>query len=379
MAVPTAGRVYCNLGDVTNIAVTRGDVLRLHARHQLRDRGHGPGARRARRPDARPRSAVADPRRPRDPGRHRSRATPRSSRPPARRSPPAPRSSATSSAVRSSTTAPWRTRFASRAWSLAGTGTTIPGLVDGLRRELPLPIGAVTARRPDRCRRGRGRPPDALLRAGAGGVGRAPAEPDSTRRSDAASSLRCGPECSPTRSSARWRWCCWASSAWSWPATRSTSRRPSWRVSRPPRWRPSSARRSSPLTARSRHLPRRRTETVDSLAQSRFDWERVMRELALVIPEDVWLESLTGTVAPGVTVDAEGAGDDHDRSLGRRPLAADQRLRHRAGGGGRVRRVAQGHRRRHPRRPPAVGAGRPRERRGEHRRRRPGAHRGHDR
>ncbi len=52
-----------------------------------------------------------------------------------------------------------------------------------------------------------------------------------------------------------------------------------------------------------------RTETVNSLAQSRFDWERVMRELALVIPDTVWLESLTGTVSPGVTVDAEGAGE----------------------------------------------------------------------
>ena len=28
-----------------------------------------------------------------------------------------------------------------------------------------------------------------------------------------------------------------------------------------------------------------RTATVDSLARSRFDWERVLRELALVIPE----------------------------------------------------------------------------------------------
>ena len=52
-----------------------------------------------------------------------------------------------------------------------------------------------------------------------------------------------------------------------------------------------------------------RTETVNSLAQSRFDWERVMRELALVIPDTVWLESLTGTISPGVTLDAEGAGE----------------------------------------------------------------------
>jgi Tfp pilus assembly protein PilN len=45
-----------------------------------------------------------------------------------------------------------------------------------------------------------------------------------------------------------------------------------------------------------------RTATVRSLADSRFDWERVMRELALVIPDDVWLTGLTGTVATGVSV-----------------------------------------------------------------------------
>lgn len=45
-----------------------------------------------------------------------------------------------------------------------------------------------------------------------------------------------------------------------------------------------------------------RTATVSSLAQSRFDWERVMRELSLVIPENVWLVNLTGTVSPDVDV-----------------------------------------------------------------------------
>ncbi|HSI81333.1 MAG TPA: hypothetical protein VK919_11865 [Solirubrobacterales bacterium] len=49
-------------------------------------------------------------------------------------------------------------------------------------------------------------------------------------------------------------------------------------------------------------LAEARFETVSSLARSRFDWERVLRELALVLPEDVWLVSLAGTVAPGVTV-----------------------------------------------------------------------------
>jgi Tfp pilus assembly protein PilN len=47
-----------------------------------------------------------------------------------------------------------------------------------------------------------------------------------------------------------------------------------------------------------------RTATVTSLAQSRFDWERVMRELALVLPSDVWLTSLTGSVSPDVQTDS---------------------------------------------------------------------------
>ena len=45
-------------------------------------------------------------------------------------------------------------------------------------------------------------------------------------------------------------------------------------------------------------LSQARSATVTSLAQSRFDWERVMRELALVLPDDVWLTGLTGTVSP---------------------------------------------------------------------------------
>ena len=56
-------------------------------------------------------------------------------------------------------------------------------------------------------------------------------------------------------------------------------------------------------------LAQSRTETVVNLAESRFDWERVMNELALVIPENVWLDSLTGAVSPGVVLEAEGAGE----------------------------------------------------------------------
>jgi len=41
-----------------------------------------------------------------------------------------------------------------------------------------------------------------------------------------------------------------------------------------------------------------RLATITSLADSRFDWERVMRELALILPDDVWLTNLTGSAAP---------------------------------------------------------------------------------
>ena len=45
-----------------------------------------------------------------------------------------------------------------------------------------------------------------------------------------------------------------------------------------------------------------RVSTVASLADSRFDWERIMREVSLVLPDNVWLTNLTGTVAPDVSV-----------------------------------------------------------------------------
>jgi Tfp pilus assembly protein PilN len=48
-----------------------------------------------------------------------------------------------------------------------------------------------------------------------------------------------------------------------------------------------------------------RVAAVASLADSRFDWERVMRELALILPSDVWLSNLTGTASPAVA--PEGA------------------------------------------------------------------------
>lgn len=50
-----------------------------------------------------------------------------------------------------------------------------------------------------------------------------------------------------------------------------------------------------------------RTETIASLADSRFDWERVMRELALILPHDVWLTTL-GASATGAASGGEGGG-----------------------------------------------------------------------
>jgi Tfp pilus assembly protein PilN len=55
-------------------------------------------------------------------------------------------------------------------------------------------------------------------------------------------------------------------------------------------------------------LSKSRLETVTALADSRFNWERTMRDLARALPGDVWLTSLVGTVAPGVTLEGGGGG-----------------------------------------------------------------------
>ncbi len=57
-----------------------------------------------------------------------------------------------------------------------------------------------------------------------------------------------------------------------------------------------------------RDMSEQRVATVQSLADSRFDWERVMRELALVLPSNVWLTSLTATASPDVSVDGGSSG-----------------------------------------------------------------------
>ncbi|HEU4707227.1 MAG TPA: PilN domain-containing protein [Solirubrobacterales bacterium] len=40
-----------------------------------------------------------------------------------------------------------------------------------------------------------------------------------------------------------------------------------------------------------------RLQTISSLADSRFDWERAMRELALILPHDVWLTELSASAS----------------------------------------------------------------------------------
>jgi Tfp pilus assembly protein PilN len=62
-----------------------------------------------------------------------------------------------------------------------------------------------------------------------------------------------------------------------------------------------------------RAMSERRVETVNSLANSRFDWERVMRELSLVLPHDVWLVGLTATAGPGASVGGGGGGSSNMR------------------------------------------------------------------
>lgn len=67
-----------------------------------------------------------------------------------------------------------------------------------------------------------------------------------------------------------------------------------------------------------REMQRARTETITSLADSRFDWERVMRELSLILPQNVWLVGLDATASPeastGESSDGGGGSDSGLRS-----------------------------------------------------------------
>ena len=52
-----------------------------------------------------------------------------------------------------------------------------------------------------------------------------------------------------------------------------------------------------------------RVETVAALAASRFNWDAAMRQTARVLPSNVWLTSLNGSIAPG----AGGGGGGSDQ------------------------------------------------------------------
>ena len=92
-----------------------------------------------------------------------------------------------------------------------------------------------------------------------------------------------------------------------------------------------------------RTMREQRVATVTSLADSRFDWQRVMRELALVLPADTWLNELTATASSDAQVEGGGQLRQIDPGAG----ARTQGVRDGPGGGRRVRHGAEGHRRRH--------------------------------
>jgi Tfp pilus assembly protein PilN len=69
-----------------------------------------------------------------------------------------------------------------------------------------------------------------------------------------------------------------------------------------------------------------RVATVVSLADSRFDWERVMRELSLVLPPDVWLTNLNATAAPGVKLEGGTSGGSSSSAAGLRSAIAGPAL-----------------------------------------------------
>lgn len=55
-------------------------------------------------------------------------------------------------------------------------------------------------------------------------------------------------------------------------------------------------------------MEQNRTQTVRQLAATRFDWHQSLHDLARVMSKDVWLTSVTGTVAPNVSLDGGGGG-----------------------------------------------------------------------
>ncbi len=58
-----------------------------------------------------------------------------------------------------------------------------------------------------------------------------------------------------------------------------------------------------------------RVASVRSLADSRLDWERLLREISKVLPEGVWLTGLEGSTTPEGTAPAPAAGPAPGPSL----------------------------------------------------------------
>jgi Tfp pilus assembly protein PilN len=59
-------------------------------------------------------------------------------------------------------------------------------------------------------------------------------------------------------------------------------------------------------------VEQQRRTTVASLADSRFDWERVMNELGRILPSDVWLVEMTGKASASASAGEAAAGGDVD-------------------------------------------------------------------
>ncbi len=64
-----------------------------------------------------------------------------------------------------------------------------------------------------------------------------------------------------------------------------------------------------------------REQTVSTLAQSRFDWERVLRELAIVIPDDVWVTNLNAAVSPDAVVGSSSSSSSSTSSASTESIA----------------------------------------------------------
>jgi Tfp pilus assembly protein PilN len=56
-------------------------------------------------------------------------------------------------------------------------------------------------------------------------------------------------------------------------------------------------------------LQRARMTQVKSVAESRYDWERPLRQLSMAIPRNVWLLGVVGTESPNVKLDGGAGGD----------------------------------------------------------------------